>query len=316
MAVTFALLGFAEWQLGRRRTIAVTLGGQVAAAVAAIQFLELCRHSGRTWAGRTAGRLDVTFSGGTLAAIAVAGATPQAPWRLRVRAALCGYAAVAIVYVGTLADLAHFFPLVPALPLGQRAGPGPARIEAERARVAVAGFRRAAAARRRRRRDVVRSERRPPGHDRRAFPVHHRNPRPVRSCCRCSTGWAAARAWRGGGPWGCVRSPRHRCSCGRSGSRRRAGGHRLRRSRAPGVRRGQSLVDGRARPARGGAPGVPGALAPCGCGCCRTAVRTVRTRATCWNATEAREDDVEFRLVRLVEQPAAIREQIRALSEE
>lgn len=47
MAGTFALLtGFAEWQLGTRRTILVTVGGQLAAATAAIQFLVLCRHSG------------------------------------------------------------------------------------------------------------------------------------------------------------------------------------------------------------------------------------------------------------------------------
>ncbi|MEU4670701.1 hypothetical protein AB0F91_22615 [Amycolatopsis sp. NPDC023774] len=77
MARTFALLtGFAEWQLGTRRTTLVTVGGQLAAA--AIQFLALCRHCGWTWAAHIATALDVGFSGGTLPAIAVASATPRA----------------------------------------------------------------------------------------------------------------------------------------------------------------------------------------------------------------------------------------------
>ncbi|MBB4685228.1 bifunctional lysylphosphatidylglycerol flippase/synthetase MprF [Amycolatopsis jiangsuensis] len=129
MAGTFALLaGLAEWQLGTRRAIAVTVGGQVVSTIAALQFLELCRHSGWAWADRIATTLDVGFSGGALVAIAVASATLRHPWRLRLRAALCVYAGVAIVFVGTLADLVHFFALVVALPLGHRlAGPGRAQ---------------------------------------------------------------------------------------------------------------------------------------------------------------------------------------------
>ncbi|MGW4484429.1 hypothetical protein ACWEOE_11375 [Amycolatopsis sp. NPDC004368] len=50
----------------------------------------------------------------------MAGATLRTPWRLRLRAGLCVYAGVAIVYVGTLADLVHFFALARALPLGHR----------------------------------------------------------------------------------------------------------------------------------------------------------------------------------------------------
>ncbi|WP_344867884.1 DUF2156 domain-containing protein [Amycolatopsis ultiminotia] len=125
MAGSFALLaGFAEWQLGTRRAIAVTVGGQVVSTVAALQFLELCRHSGWEWADRIAGTLDVGFSGGALVAVAVASATLRHPWRLRLRVLLCMYAGVAIVFVGTLADLVHFFALVVGLPLGHRlAGP-------------------------------------------------------------------------------------------------------------------------------------------------------------------------------------------------
>lgn len=121
MVGSFALFaGFAEWQLGTRRAMAVTIGGQFASVLVATQFLALSRNSGWLWAERMAGSLDVGFSGGALAAIAVASATLRPPWALRLRAGLCVYAGVAIVYVGTLADLVHFFALLLAIPLGNR----------------------------------------------------------------------------------------------------------------------------------------------------------------------------------------------------
>ena len=125
MVGSFALFaGFAEWKLGTRRAMAVTIGGQLAGVLASVQFLALCRNSGWEWAERISGSLDVGFSGGALAAVAVASATLRPPWRLRLRAGLCVYAGVAIIYVGTLADLVHFFALMLALPLGHRlAGP-------------------------------------------------------------------------------------------------------------------------------------------------------------------------------------------------
>jgi lysylphosphatidylglycerol synthetase-like protein (DUF2156 family) len=121
MVGSFALFaGFAEWKLGTRRAMAVTIGGQFASVLVATQFLALCRNSGWLWAERVAGSLDVGFSGGALVAVAVASATLRPPWALRLRAGLCVYAGVAIVYVGTLADLVHFFALLLALPLGKR----------------------------------------------------------------------------------------------------------------------------------------------------------------------------------------------------
>ncbi|WP_244211026.1 bifunctional lysylphosphatidylglycerol flippase/synthetase MprF [Amycolatopsis kentuckyensis] len=121
MVGSFALFaGFAEWKLGTRRAMAVTIGGQFVAVLVATQFLALSRNSGWLWAERVAGSLDVGFSGGALAAVAIASATLRPPWALRLRAGLCVYAGVAIVYVGTLADLVHFFALLLALPLGKR----------------------------------------------------------------------------------------------------------------------------------------------------------------------------------------------------
>ncbi|ONI83218.1 hypothetical protein ALI144C_16745 [Actinosynnema sp. ALI-1.44] len=121
MVGSFAfLVGFAEWRLGTRRAMAVTIGGQVVSVLVATLFLALCRNSDWVWAARVAGNLDAGFSGGALAAVAVASATLRAPWRLRVRAGLCVYAGVAIIYVGSLADLVHFFALLLAVPLGKR----------------------------------------------------------------------------------------------------------------------------------------------------------------------------------------------------
>ncbi|MEV7043297.1 DUF2156 domain-containing protein [Amycolatopsis sp. NPDC051061] len=121
MVGSFALFaGFAEWQLGTRRAMAVTIGGQFVSVLVATQFLALCSNSGWLWAERMAGSLDVGFSGGALAAVAVASATLRPPWALRLRTGLCVYAGVAIVYVGTLADLVHFFALLAAIPLGNR----------------------------------------------------------------------------------------------------------------------------------------------------------------------------------------------------
>ncbi|MFI5592924.1 bifunctional lysylphosphatidylglycerol flippase/synthetase MprF [Amycolatopsis sp. NPDC051758] len=121
MVGSFALFaGFAEWQLGTRRAMAVTIGGQFVSVLVATQFLALSRNSGWLWAERMADSLDVGFSGGALAAIAVASATLRPPWALRLRAGLCVYAGVAIVYVGTLADLVHFFALLLAIPLGSK----------------------------------------------------------------------------------------------------------------------------------------------------------------------------------------------------
>ncbi|MEC3980777.1 DUF2156 domain-containing protein [Amycolatopsis sp. H20-H5] len=121
MVGSFALFaGFAEWRLGTRRAAAITIGWQLLSVVVAVQFLALSRSSGWDWAERMSVTLDVGFSGGALAAVAVASATIRSPWRLRLRAGLCIYAGVAIVYVGTLADLVHFFALALALPLGNR----------------------------------------------------------------------------------------------------------------------------------------------------------------------------------------------------
>jgi lysylphosphatidylglycerol synthetase-like protein (DUF2156 family) len=121
----FALLvGFTEWRLGTRRAVAITVLGQLLAVLAAALLLLALRGSGWDWAEQASRQTDVGFSAGALVAAAVLTATLRAPWRLRMRAALCVYVGVSMLYVGSLADLEHVLAVGIALPLSRRlAGP-------------------------------------------------------------------------------------------------------------------------------------------------------------------------------------------------
>ena len=118
------LVGFAEWRLGTRRAVVVTVLGQLVAVLGAALVVLVLRGTGWDWAEQAAGLTDVGFSAGALVAAAVVSATVRPPWRLRMRAALCVYVGVSILYVGSLADLEHVLAVAVALPLSRRlAGP-------------------------------------------------------------------------------------------------------------------------------------------------------------------------------------------------
>jgi hypothetical protein len=117
---SFALfVGWAEFHLGTRLTVAVTVVGQVLAVLGAALFLFVVQSPDWPWATATATQLDVGFSAGALAVAAVASAMLRPPWRLRVRLALGIYALAAAFYTGTPADLEHFL----AVAIGLAAGP-------------------------------------------------------------------------------------------------------------------------------------------------------------------------------------------------
>ncbi|QRP49279.1 bifunctional lysylphosphatidylglycerol flippase/synthetase MprF [Amycolatopsis sp. FDAARGOS 1241] len=124
----FALLvGPAEARMGTRRTAAIAVGAQLAATLGAALVLLGLRSTGWAWAGQLAERTDVGFSAGALAVVAVVSATIRSPWRLRLRALLCVYVGVSILYVGTLADLEHLLAVGLTLPLARRLA-GPRRV--------------------------------------------------------------------------------------------------------------------------------------------------------------------------------------------
>ncbi|WP_326836214.1 DUF2156 domain-containing protein [Amycolatopsis rhabdoformis] len=124
----FALLvGPAEARLGTRRTAAIAVGAQLVATLGAALILLALRGTGWEWAVQLGQRTDVGFSAGALAVVAVVSATIRSPWRLRLRALLCVYVGVSILYIGTLADLEHLLAVGLTLPLARRLA-GPKRI--------------------------------------------------------------------------------------------------------------------------------------------------------------------------------------------
>lgn len=107
VAAVLLLVGFAEWRLGTRWTVAATLVGHLVAVLAGAGLLWLGRGVNWSWAELVSRDLDVGPSAGALAAAALATATLPSPWRLRARLVLAGYALVGFLFVGRVADLEH-----------------------------------------------------------------------------------------------------------------------------------------------------------------------------------------------------------------
>ncbi|PVZ12108.1 bifunctional lysylphosphatidylglycerol flippase/synthetase MprF [Actinomycetospora cinnamomea] len=119
-------VGWAEGRLGSRRTAVVLVVGQLAAALVTIGLVAALAATGWVWAVALAGALTGGMSPGVLAVVAVASATLAAPWRLRLRLVLVVVAAVGLLFLGHLADVAHALVLAVALPLGRRIAGAPA----------------------------------------------------------------------------------------------------------------------------------------------------------------------------------------------
>ncbi|WP_027932683.1 bifunctional lysylphosphatidylglycerol flippase/synthetase MprF [Amycolatopsis thermoflava] len=126
--LSFALFtGLAELRLGTKRTIGTFVTGHLVAVLGAAGVL-LALRDVSSWAAAVATVLDVGPSAGAFAAITAATATLRAPWRLRLRILLVGYAGIALLYGGTLADVEHFLAVAITLPLSPRiAGPNRVR---------------------------------------------------------------------------------------------------------------------------------------------------------------------------------------------
>ena len=121
MTIAFAVLvGWAEWRLGTVRTAAVAVGGQVVGVLGAAAFLAIFDETDWDWADRLAEVRDVGLTTAIVAAVAAASATLRSPWRLRARAILTAYVAIAFLFEGTLADVQHLVAFAVALPVGER----------------------------------------------------------------------------------------------------------------------------------------------------------------------------------------------------
>ena len=122
-------VGWAERRFGSFRTIGIFIAGQVAAVLGTVFFLLAARSFDSDWAANLATQYDVGPSGGMFACLAAVLVTLRAPWRLRLRFALLAFVTVALIYIGTMADIEHFFGVVVVMvavpflrPRGHRAG--------------------------------------------------------------------------------------------------------------------------------------------------------------------------------------------------
>ena len=125
VAGAFAFItGFAEWNLGTKRTVIICVAYQIGAVLLSALVFLIFRHSEWDWAVQRATETDVGFSAGMLAVASVASATVRPPWRLRMRLAIWAYVLFSIVFVGQMADAEHVIAVLFSMPFSSKlAGP-------------------------------------------------------------------------------------------------------------------------------------------------------------------------------------------------
>lgn len=100
-------MAYLEHRRGWRVALLYYWLGQLFAIFASALLLTGARALPWPWAQHLAQTLDVGASGGTMACIAAAIGLFAAPWRQRAWLAVIGFAAVSLLYLGTLADVEH-----------------------------------------------------------------------------------------------------------------------------------------------------------------------------------------------------------------
>ncbi|MEP6979702.1 MAG: DUF2156 domain-containing protein [Nakamurella sp.] len=121
VAAGFAIVtGFAEWRLGTRRTVVITVGYQIGAVLLTALLFWIFRGIDWPWAAERATELDVGFSAGMMAAVSVASATLRPPWRLRLRLLIWVYVLYSLFFIGQMADAEHSIAVLLSLPFSTR----------------------------------------------------------------------------------------------------------------------------------------------------------------------------------------------------
>nr|WP_246394462.1 DUF2156 domain-containing protein [Pseudonocardia pini] len=117
----FALIvGACEIRMGTRVVAVTAIVGQIGGVLLATLLIWGLSATPWVWAADLASVRDAGFTTGTLTVLAVTTAALRSPWRLRVRAALAFYVAVAVLFEGTLSDVAHLIAVVVGFVVGQR----------------------------------------------------------------------------------------------------------------------------------------------------------------------------------------------------
>ena len=114
------LVGACEIRLGTRRTAVTCIVGEIGGILAASLLMLALSNTSWQWAQTVATVRDVGFTTGMLTVVAVTSALLRSPWRLRVRAVLGFYVAVAFLFEGTLSDVAHLLAVAVGVVVGQR----------------------------------------------------------------------------------------------------------------------------------------------------------------------------------------------------
>ena len=110
--------GFAEWRLGRRRTLLALVVCHLTGVLLAIGTLAVVRGHGWGWADDLATQVDAGPSAAFLGAGAAATATVRPPMRGRLRVGLAVYGLLSFIHIGNLGDLEHVYAIVGGLLLG------------------------------------------------------------------------------------------------------------------------------------------------------------------------------------------------------
>ena len=110
--------GFAEWRLGAGRALLAGLVVHLVAVGGAMALVLGAAGHGWDWPTGLARHSDLGMTTALLGAAAAASATLSPGWRLRLRALLVGYAALALVVAGGLADLERLLGIAAGLALG------------------------------------------------------------------------------------------------------------------------------------------------------------------------------------------------------
>jgi phosphatidylglycerol lysyltransferase len=107
--IGFAWVGLLEWWRGSKVALITFAAGQLVAVLATAGFLWAASHLAWPWAVSLAGVLDVGPSGGTMACFAACVSLFASPWRQRGWIIVAAYAAIGVLFIGSLADLEHAF---------------------------------------------------------------------------------------------------------------------------------------------------------------------------------------------------------------
>jgi lysylphosphatidylglycerol synthetase-like protein (DUF2156 family) len=115
-------LGVAEWRLGSRRAVLAAVLAHLAGVGGGMLLVAAAAGHGWVWTGRVPDHSDLGLTSAFLGAGAAASVTLSPRWRGRFRTLLLGYAVIALLVFGDLADLERLLSVAAGLAVGPLVG--------------------------------------------------------------------------------------------------------------------------------------------------------------------------------------------------